>query len=151
MGKQITEGEGIYIEGTVTLILNADGSVSVCDNGEEVRVVGIDEVDTMEKAEALVAEFIEANRKRKETLKQNRAADRAARKAERQAAMLELAAAKKASANPLGHPRRKISDEDVAEIRRLSAEGLSSKDLAVIFPVAGSAIRSILLGNRRAG
>src|SRR5574343_520495 len=53
--------------------------------------------------------------------------------------------------NPLGHPRRKISDEDVAEIRRLSAEGLSSKDLAVIFPVADSTIRSILLGNRRAG
>lgn len=93
----------------------------------------------------------EANRKRKETLKTARAAERAARKAERQAALAELAAAKKASANPLGHPRRKISDEDVAEIRRLSAEGLSSKDLAVIFPVADSTIRSILLGNRRAG
>lgn len=91
----------------------------------------------------------EANRKRKETLKKNRAAERAARKAERQAALAELATAKKA--NPLGHPRRKISDEDVAEIRRLSAEGLSSKDLAVIFPVADSTIRSILLGNRRAG
>ena len=66
MAHDITEGEGIYIEGTVTLILNADGSVSVCDNGEEVRVVGIDEADTMEKAEELVAEFIAANRKRNE-------------------------------------------------------------------------------------
>lgn len=93
----------------------------------------------------------EANRKRKETLKKDRAAERAARKAERQAALAELAAAKAARANPLGHPRRKISDEDVAEIRRLSAEGLSSKDLAVVFPVADSTIRSILLGNRRAG
>jgi len=37
----------------------------------------------------------------------------------------------------------------VAEIRRLSAEGLSSKDLAVVFPVSDSAVRNILRGARR--
>lgn len=100
-----------------------------------------------------------ARQKSKETV---HATKRAAKAAERGRKAAEKAAAKEAKcaafegmrgvrANPLGHPRRKISDEDVAEIRRLSAEGLSSKDLAVIFPVADSTIRSILLGNRRAG
>lgn len=99
-----------------------------------------------------------ARQKSKETAK---ATKRAAKAAERERKAAEKASAKEArraalegmrkAPNPLGHPRRKISDEDVAEIRRLSAEGLSSKDLAVIFPVADSTIRSILLGNRRAG
>lgn len=46
--------------------------------------------------------------------------------------------------------RRKLSDEDVAEIRKLSAEGFSSGDLALVFPVSSSAIRNILGGRRRA-
>lgn len=46
--------------------------------------------------------------------------------------------------------RRKLSDEDVAEIRKLSAEGFSSGDLAMVFPVSSSAIRNILGGRRRA-
>ena len=66
MNSNETAGNTIYVEGTVTITDNGDGSYSVCDNGEEVRVVGLDEVDTMEKAEALAAEFVEANRKRNE-------------------------------------------------------------------------------------
>lgn len=54
----------IYVEGTVVLVQNEDGTVSVCDNGEEVLVVGLDKVDTMEKAEALAAEFVAANNNR---------------------------------------------------------------------------------------
>lgn len=89
----------------------------------------------------------EAGRKRKEALKASRAAERAARKAARQATL----ESRKAASSPLGHPRRKLSDTDVAEIRRLHAEGLSSRDLAVVFPVSDSAIRNILRGARRAG
>ncbi len=66
MNSNETAGNTIYVEGTVTITDNGDGSYSVCDNGEEVRVAGLDEVDTMEKAEALAAEFVEANRKRNE-------------------------------------------------------------------------------------
>ncbi len=66
MNSNETAGNTIYVEGTVTITDNGDGSYSVCDNGEEVRVVGLDEVDTMEKAEALAAEFVEANRNRNE-------------------------------------------------------------------------------------
>jgi hypothetical protein len=92
----------------------------------------------------------EANRKRKATVKASKAAVREAQKAARQAAMAEQAFAKAARANPLGHPKRKLSDEDVAEIRKLSAEGFSSGELAMVFPVSSSAIRNILGGRRRA-
>ena len=51
---------------------------------------------------------------------------------------------------PVGHPKRRLSDEDVAEIRKLSLEGFSSGDLAMVFPVSSSAIRNILGGRRRA-
>lgn len=92
----------------------------------------------------------EANRKRKATVKAKKAAEREAQKAARLASRAELAATKAANANPLGHPKRKLSDEDVAEIRKLSAEGFSSGDLAMVFPVSSSAIRNILGGRRRA-
>ena len=92
----------------------------------------------------------EVNRKRKATVKASKAAVREAQKAARQVAMAEQAATKAARANPLGHPKRKLSDEDVAEIRKLSAEGFSSGELAMVFPVSSSAIRNILGGRRRA-
>lgn len=66
MTRNENEVNVIYVEGTVVLVQNEDETVSVCDNGEEVRVVGLNEVDTMEKAEELVAEFIAANRNRNE-------------------------------------------------------------------------------------
>lgn len=64
MINNINAGETIYVEGTVTITNNGDGTFSVCDNGDEVLVVGLDEVDTMEKAEALAAEFVAANNDR---------------------------------------------------------------------------------------
>lgn len=108
------------------------------------------------------AEYLRQGReKRREIVKVERAAKRQARAAERERKAAEKEAARAAHvdklvglrkpANPLGHPRRKLSDEDVAEIHRLHAEGLSSKDLAVVFPVSDSTIRNILTGARRAG
>lgn len=102
------------------------------------------------------------SRARQKSKESGKATKRAVKAAERERKAAEKAAAKETKraalegmrgdrVSPLGHPRRKISDEDVAEIRRLAGEGLSSKDLAVVFPVADSTIRSILLGNRRAG
>lgn len=64
MSSKENEVNVIYVEGTVVLVQNEDGTVSVCDNGEEVLVVGLDKVDTMEKAEALAAEFVAANNNR---------------------------------------------------------------------------------------
>ena len=87
----------------------------------------------------------EASRAAKKTLQARRKAEKAAQKEAKQAALAQM----RRAPNPLGHPRRKLSDEDVAEIRRLSAEGLSSKDLAVVFPVSDSAVRNILRGARR--
>ena len=77
--------------------------------------------------------------------RQRKAAEKEAQRATKQATLAQM----RREPNPLGHPRRKLSDEDVAEIRRLSAEGLSSKDLAVVFPVSDSAVRNILRGARR--
>lgn len=90
----------------------------------------------------------EASRKRRAALKACKAAEREARKASRQAAMAELEARRQAG--PLDHPRRKLSDQDVAEIRKLHAEGASARDLATVFPAALSTIRNILMGLRRA-
>jgi len=91
-----------------------------------------------------------AKKQAKAAERERLAAEREAQKAARLASRAELAATKAANANPLGHPKRKLSDEDVAEIRKLSAEGFSSGDLAMVFPVSSSAIRNILGGRRRA-
>lgn len=108
------------------------------------------------------AEYMTLGReKRRENVRAQKAAKRLVKAAERERKAAEKDAAKAARqatlaglrevrTNPLGHPRRKLSDSDVAEIRSLHAEGLSSHDLAVVFPVAASTIRNILRGARRA-
>lgn len=109
------------------------------------------------------AEYLAQGRaKRRENVRAQRAAKKQAKAAERERLAAEKEARKAArsdamaqmralpSPNPLGHPKRKLSDEDVAEIRKLSAEGFSSGDLAMVFPVSSSAIRNILGGRRRA-
>lgn len=109
------------------------------------------------------AEYMALGReKRRENVKAQKAAKRLAKAAERERKAAEKEAAKAARqsalaglrevrANPLGHPRRKLSDADVAEIRKLHAEGLTWQDLTLVFPVAGSTIRNILSGARRVG
>lgn len=89
-----------------------------------------------------------AKKQAKAAERERLAAEKDARKSARSDAMAQLRAVP--SANPLGHPKRKLSDEDVAEIRKLSAEGFSSGELAMVFPVSSSAIRNILGGRRRA-
>lgn len=86
----------------------------------------------------------------RELRKQARAAERERIKAERQAAKEAARQAAREQRAPRGYHRRKLSDEDVCEIRKLSAQGFSSGDLAMVYPVSSSAIRNILTGNRRA-
>lgn len=91
--------------------------------------------------------FKENCRIAREVKKQAKAAEKERAAAEKEAKRQAL---RTATAGLAPDKRRKLSDEDVAEIRKLSAEGFSSGDLAMVFPVSSSAIRNILGGRRRA-
>lgn len=93
------------------------------------------------------AVFKENCRIAREVKKQAKAAERERAAAEKEAKRRQL---RDATAGLAVDKRRKLSDEDVAEIRKLSAEGFSSGELAMVFPVSSSAIRNILGGRRRA-
>jgi hypothetical protein len=98
--------------------------------------------------------------KRRENVQVQRAVKKQAKAAERERMAAEKEARKAARADAMAQlrtvpgntpsGRRKLSDADVAEIRKLSEEGFSSGDLALVFPVSGSQIRNILGGRRRA-
>jgi hypothetical protein len=45
--------------------------------------------------------------------------------------------------------RSKVSDQDVADIRRLAAEGFKAKELELVFPLSQGAIREIISRRRR--
>lgn len=49
----------------------------------------------------------------------------------------------------LNKRRAKVSDTDVAEIRRAAAEGFKPKDIMLTYDLAESTIRSIINGTRR--
>jgi len=49
--------QGIYTEGTISLIQHDDDTVSVMVDGKEVEVIDLADVATMEQAEEFVAEF----------------------------------------------------------------------------------------------
>lgn len=91
--------------------------------------------------------FKENCRIAREVKKQAKAAERERAAAEKEAKRCQL---RDATAGLAVDKRRKLTDEDVAEIRKLSAEGFSSGELAMVFPVSSSAIRNILGGRRRA-